>query len=100
MVFSLNSMLVLMMCYSLGVSLFFSHTHRRPFVPESLEQTSYAVPSSSCGVFQNDGAHSQQTTSMHEGVIRDLPALPAMLRHRSLVIPQPCFTAHCIRARE
>ncbi|KAG8669192.1 hypothetical protein FPOAC2_08510 [Fusarium poae] len=53
-----------------------------------------------CWGFQTDGSHSQQVTSMHEGVIRDRPALPAPSEHHSLVIHQPCFTAYCIRARD
>ncbi|KAH7238291.1 hypothetical protein BKA59DRAFT_481793 [Fusarium tricinctum] len=51
-----------------------------------------------CGL-QSDGPHSQQMPSMHEGVIRDLPALPAPSRHRRLVIPQPHFTAYYTRVR-
>jgi hypothetical protein len=47
-----------------------------------------------CYGFQSDGSHSQQMTSMHEGVIRDRPAWPAPSEHRSLVIHQPCFTAY------
>ena len=68
----------------------FAHTHRRPSIPAYLDETSHAVVHG----FQSDGSHSQQMTSMHEGVIRDRPALPAPSEHRSLVIHQPCFTAY------
>lgn len=77
-------------CCSLGdFFLFFAHTHRRPSIPAYLDETSHAVVMVSRAM-----DHSQQMTSMHEGVIRDRPALPAPSEHRSLVIHQPCFTAY------